>query len=196
MELKPDQTIEFLKGLPNKLTLLRIAMIPLLFVTYPLAKATNNSAFGVITALLFLAAAVTDFLDGYFARKYQTVTVFGAVVDQIADKLLSGSALVLLAAGGVIPAFVVALLIGRDFAVSGIRLVAMEHGIRVAVNQWGKIKTVVQDSAIFSLFINELFLGIEFGKIGVLLIICALLVSLYSAFLYWREFWPKLQNQT
>ena len=112
---KLTATADFLKHLPNKLTLLRIAAIPLLLIVYPFSPKKLN----VFCALLFAFAALTDLLDGYFARKYQNVTPLGALLDPIADKMLMASSLVLLASEGVIWALMAGLLISRDLAKIG-----------------------------------------------------------------------------
>ena len=128
-------------NLPNKLTLMRVIMVPP-FVLFLLGD------FGVtgdiIALLLFLAASFTDFLDGYIARKYHLVTNFGKFMDPLADKLLVGSAAICLTAIGRIPAWAVVILIGREFVISGFRLIAAERGLVIAAGWLGKIKTVLQ----------------------------------------------------
>ncbi len=128
-------------NLPNKLTLMRVIMVPP-FVLFLLGD------FGVtgdiIALVLFLAASFTDFLDGYIARKYHLVTNFGKFMDPLADKLLVGSAAICLTAIGRIPAWAVVILIGREFVISGFRLIAAERGLVIAAGWLGKIKTVLQ----------------------------------------------------
>ena len=128
-------------NLPNKLTLMRVLMVPP-FVLFLLG------GFGVtgdiIALVLFLAASFTDYLDGHIARKYNLVTNFGKFMDPLADKLLVGSAAICLTAIGRIPAWAVVILIGREFVISGFRLIAAERGIVIAAGWLGKIKTVIQ----------------------------------------------------
>ncbi|MBQ6362034.1 MAG: CDP-diacylglycerol--glycerol-3-phosphate 3-phosphatidyltransferase [Lachnospiraceae bacterium] len=128
-------------NLPNKLTLMRVLMVPP-FVLFLLGD------FGVtgdiIALVLFLAASFTDYLDGHIARKYNLVTNFGKFMDPLADKLLVGSAAICLTAIGRIPAWAVVILIGREFVISGFRLIAAERGIVIAAGWLGKIKTVIQ----------------------------------------------------
>ena len=128
-------------NLPNKLTLMRVLMVPP-FVLFLLGD------FGVtgdiIAMVLFLAASFTDYLDGHIARKYNLVTNFGKFMDPLADKLLVGSAAICLTAIGRIPAWAVVILIGREFVISGFRLIAAERGIVIAAGWLGKIKTVIQ----------------------------------------------------
>ena len=130
-------------NLPNKLTILRVAMIPL-FVVFMLWETFPYSDY--IAGGLFVAACVTDFFDGYLARKYQQVTTFGKFMDPLADKLLVCSALIcfLVDSSAEMPAWVVIIIISREFIISGFRLVAAEKGVTIAASYWGKIKTVVQ----------------------------------------------------
>ncbi len=122
---------------PNKLTILRILLVPVFIV---LLLQGMNIAAGVV----FIAASLTDTLDGYLARKNNEITVFGKFMDPLADKLLVCSALICLVDLHRIPSWVAILIVGRDFIISGFRLVAAERGIVIAANMWGKVKTVVQ----------------------------------------------------
>ncbi len=128
-------------NLPNKLTLLRVLMVPP-FVLFLLGDFGMTG--DIIALVLFLAASFTDYLDGHIARKYHLVTNFGKFMDPLADKLLVGSAAICLTAIGRIPAWAVVILIGREFVISGFRLIAAERGIVIAAGWLGKIKTVVQ----------------------------------------------------
>ena len=128
-------------NLPNKLTLLRVFMVPP-FVFFLLADFGKTG--DIIALVLFLTASFTDFLDGYIARKYHLVTNFGKFMDPLADKLLVGSAAICLTAIGRIPAWAVVILIGREFVISGFRLIAAERGLVIAAGWLGKIKTVLQ----------------------------------------------------
>ena len=180
---------EWLKNLPNKLTLARIGAIPLLLVLYPLQLGTTIN---VISAVIFLLAALTDLLDGYLARKYQNVTPLGALLDPIADKMLVAASLVLLASTHAAPALLAGLLICRDIAVNGVRLLALEQGITVAVNDLGKWKTAATMVAIFCLFINDNhFLGLPFRTVGMIALWLGLGLSLYSAWTYGRGYLEK-----
>ncbi len=128
-------------NLPNKLTVLRVCLVPvfLVFLMVP------DIPFGKWIALfVFIAASVTDLLDGRIARKNNLVTDFGKFMDPLADKLLVDSALIALISLDRIPAWVVIIIIGREFIISGFRLVAADNGVVIAAGWWGKIKTVVQ----------------------------------------------------
>ena len=128
-------------NLPNKLTILRVIMIPifLVFLMVPGIPAGKWIALGV-----FIAASLTDMLDGRIARKYNLITDFGKFMDPLADKLLVCSAMIALIDLDRIPAWVVIVIIAREFIISGFRLVASDNGVVIAAGWWGKVKTVVQ----------------------------------------------------
>ncbi len=129
-------------NLPNKLTLLRVLLIPffIFFLTTDYIGAVSKwIALGV-----FCAASLTDFFDGYIARKYNLVTNFGKFMDPLADKLLVCSALICFTAMGRMPAWIVIVIVAREFIISGFRLIAAEQGIVIAASMWGKFKTATQ----------------------------------------------------
>ena len=126
---------------PNKLTILRVIMIPF-FVVFMLADMGRTGDY--IALALFCLASLTDFFDGYLARKNHLVTNFGKFMDPLADKLLVGSAAICLIEMGRIPAWVVVILISREFIISGFRLIAADNGVVIAASMWGKFKTVCQ----------------------------------------------------
>ncbi len=128
-------------NLPNKLTTLRVIMIPF-FVVFMLADMGRTGDY--IALALFCLASLTDFFDGYLARKNHLVTNFGKFMDPLADKLLVGSAAICLIEMGRIPAWVVVILISREFIISGFRLIAADNGVVIAASLWGKFKTVCQ----------------------------------------------------
>jgi CDP-diacylglycerol--glycerol-3-phosphate 3-phosphatidyltransferase len=176
---KLSVTRDWLKHLPNKLTLARIAAIPLLLLIYPFLPSLN-----VFCAFLFAIAALTDLIDGYLARKYGNVTPLGALLDQVADKMLVAASLVLLANAQVIPAFVAGLLICRDIAVNGIRLMALEQSLKIEVSEFGKWKTTLLSFAIFCLFINERLFNLPFREAGMIMLWGGVALSLWSAWAY------------
>jgi CDP-diacylglycerol--glycerol-3-phosphate 3-phosphatidyltransferase len=128
-------------NLPNKLTVLRVIMIPffLFFLLSPAIPYHNWIALGI-----FVVASITDLLDGYIARKYKLVTNFGKFMDPLADKLLVCSALIALVELERIAAWMVIVIIAREFIISGFRLVASDEGVVIAASFWGKLKTNVQ----------------------------------------------------
>lgn len=130
-------------NVPNQLTILRVIMIPL-FVVAMLWESLPYSDY--LAGGLFIAACATDFLDGYLARKYNQITTFGKFMDPLADKLLVCAALIcfLVDPDTNMPAWVVIVIISREFIISGFRLVAAEKGVTIAASYWGKVKTFVQ----------------------------------------------------
>lgn len=134
-------------NLPNKLTILRVIMIPF-FVVCLLWDGGDNHTLRYVAAVIFIVASFTDMLDGKIARKYNLVTNFGKFMDPLADKLLVCSALICLIELGSIPAWMVIVIISREFIISGFRLVASDAGIVIAASYWGKFKTVFQMAAV------------------------------------------------
>lgn len=128
-------------NLPNKLTVFRVILIPF-FVVFLLFDMTDYDRW--IALAIFIIASLTDFLDGHIARKYNLVTNFGKFMDPLADKLLVCSALICLVELARIPAWIVILIIAREFIISGFRLVASDNGVVIAASYWGKFKTTFQ----------------------------------------------------
>lgn len=130
-------------NLPNKLTLLRVIMIPF-FVCFLLLENGANPTYRYIAAAIFIIASFTDMLDGKIARKYNLVTNFGKFMDPLADKLLVCSGLICFTALNQLAAWIVIVIISREFIISGFRLVASDNGVVIAASYWGKFKTVSQ----------------------------------------------------
>lgn len=128
-------------NLPNKITIFRVIMIPI-FLVFLLIPGIPNGKY--IAAAIFIIAALTDFLDGYLARKYHLITNFGKFMDPLADKLLVCSALICFVQLELLPAWIVIIIISREFIISGFRLIASDNGVVIAASWWGKIKTNVQ----------------------------------------------------
>ena len=139
-------------NLPNKLIILRTIMIPvfLIFLYIPGLGMTGD----VLAAAIFVLASFTDLLDGKIARKYNLVTNFGKFMDPLADKLLVCSALIALVDLNRIPAWVVIIIIAREFIISGFRLIASDNGVVIAASYWGKFKTTFQMIMIILLILN------------------------------------------
>ena len=139
-------------NLPNKLTILRTIMIPvfLIFLYIPGLGMTGD----VLAAAIFVLASFTDLLDGKIARKYNLVTNFGKFMDPLADKLLVCSALIALVDLNRIPAWVVIIIIAREFIISGFRLIASDNGVVIAASYWGKFKKTFQMIMIILLILN------------------------------------------
>ena len=137
---------------PNKLTVARMILVPFLVVF--LLTGWGGEANRWICLAIFVAASVTDWFDGHLARKYNLITNFGKFMDPLADKLLVCSAMICMIEVDKLPAWVVIIIIGREFIISGFRLIAAENGIVIAANYWGKFKTVSQMIMIILLILN------------------------------------------
>ena len=135
---------------PNKLTMLRVIMVPIFMIAY------MYTSYNILSMLIFVLAFLTDMLDGYLARKNNQVSNFGKIMDPLADKLLVAAAMVLLTKNGLVSEWITIVVLAREFAVSGIRIAAAAEGNVVAASSWGKIKTIWQFVAItLALIINE-----------------------------------------
>ena len=145
-------------NLPNKLTVLRVIMIPF-FVLFMLTDFAGAASKYVALAI-FCIASFTDFLDGYLARRDYLVTNFGKFMDPLADKLLVCSALICLIPQGKLETWIVLVIIAREFIISGFRLVASDNGIVIAASYWGKFKTVSHMSMIILLILDIPFLWV------------------------------------
>ena len=168
---------------PNKLTLLRVIMIPF-FVLFMLAP-IGGEAHKWIALVLFIIASLTDTLDGYLARRDNLVTNFGKFMDPLADKLLVCSALICLIETGMLPSWVVIIIISREFIISGFRLIASDNGIVIAASWWGKAKTISQMVMIIVLIAD---FGGVFDIIGTILIVIATALTVISLIDYlWKN---------
>jgi len=172
--------------LPTALTLFRIVLIPVFGLCFLLSSPWTN----ILTVAVFLLAAVTDWLDGYLARRLGQSSDFGAFLDPVADKLMVAVALIALVSvyPGVWMAIPAAVIVGREIAVSALREWMAEIGKRasVAVNQLGKFKTVMQMAAIAMLLYREPLLGVPVPQLGFILLWLSALLTLYSAYVYVR----------
>lgn len=136
-------------NLPNKLTLCRIILVPIFMIFVSLTEfgtETFNATWYLVAGIVFAAASFTDYLDGHLARKWHMVTDFGKFADPLADKLLTTVALIYMMRDGVCSPVVLCIILAREFAVSGLRMVAAgaKDGKVIAANMWGKVKTVLQ----------------------------------------------------
>ena len=172
-------------NLPNAITLLRIGILPVLF----LILLEPGEAMSLAISILFILAALTDLLDGYVARRYNIVTRMGKLLDPIADKIIMSAALVLLIPVGRAPAWVVALMVMRDFAVDGLRSMAAAEGQVIEASQLGKYKTFCQIIAVSALIIHYPIYGIDAGSIGTMFLYVALALSLWSGADYLVKFY-------
>ena len=162
-------------NLPNKLTVLRVLMIPF-FVAFLLFDITGPADKWIALAI-FCIASLTDLLDGKIARKYNLVTNFGKFMDPLADKLLVCTAIICLTSMGKLNVLVVVVIIAREFIISGFRLIASDNGIVIAASYWGKFKTVFQMAMTIVLIMD---LGGVFETIGSVLTVIALILTIVS----------------
>lgn len=163
-------------NIANKLTMLRIFMVPI-FVLFMYLNIENSR---IIAAIIFAVASFTDFLDGYIARKSNLVTNFGKFADPLADKILVSAALICLTELGDIPAWGVIIIIGREFAVTGFRIIAASENITIAASPLGKVKTVSQLLSLIILLTNITMIY----KIGIVLFYIAILFTIISGIDY------------
>lgn len=170
-------------NLPNALTLLRIFLVPVLVAL--LLTRTEHGLF--LGALVFGLGVLTDYLDGYFARKRNQVTRLGILLDPIADKLLTTAAFISLVEMDAAPAWMVVIIVGREFAVTGLRNLAAGRGVLIAASGLGKGKMVSQVVAILLLLLGQRFTLLR--PLGVVALWVVLVLALVSAVDYFRRFW-------
>lgn len=169
---------------PNTLILYRISVIPVIvtLLIFP------NRICTFMAAILFSAAAVTDYLDGYLARKRGLVTRFGRVMDPVADKLLVSTTFIMLTALGWVPAWMVCVIVGREIAVTGLRNIIAENQEDVSASWLGKYKTGFQIAAIIPLVIHYPYFGVDLNAVGLFFLWGALAFTLWSGIDYFIRF--------
>ena len=172
---------------PTLITMSRIVIIPLFIIVTPV----NNLA----GALIFGLASLTDFLDGYVARKSGKVTKFGIILDPLADKFLVIAALVVLVDMARVSVWIAVIIIVREFLVTGLRVVALSKDIVIKAEMGGKLKTGFQITAIIFLILGWDVLGIDFFDIGVILIWISIVLAIISGVQYVTNFWKKILSQ-
>jgi len=169
---------------PNSLTLFRIAAMPLLIILLMF----ENRLLSVLAAFVFSVAAITDYFDGYVARRYHLVSTLGKIMDPLADKLLVSTAFIMMIPLDRVPAWIICLILGRELAVTGLRNIIAERGEDVAASWLGKFKTGFQIGAIIPLLIHYSFFGIPFQLIGEIVLWAALVITLWSGADYFLRF--------
>lgn len=172
------------------MTFSRIAVVPLLiFLLYFDSRIIN-----FVTALLIIAAAVTDGLDGYLARKYQLVTTFGKLLDPVADKILLVSTMVMLVFLGRAPAWIVCLILCREIAITGLRAIMAEQGIIIDASPLAKYKTVFQIVAVVALTLHYPLFGIDAHAVGTIFLWMALGLTWWTGYQYFSKALPYLNE--
>ncbi len=175
---------------PNNLTLFRIISAPLIVVLMMMP----NRFTALIASLLFSVAAITDYFDGYLARRYHMVSNLGKVMDPVADKLLVSAALIMLVDLGWAPAWIVCIIIGRELAVTGLRNIIAQNKLDVSASSLGKYKTGFQIAAIIPLLLHYPAIGFDFQAIGFFFLWGALIFTLWSGVDYFIRYRKLLQT--
>jgi CDP-diacylglycerol---glycerol-3-phosphate 3-phosphatidyltransferase len=184
-------------NLPNSLTLSRIFAVPLLVVL--LLTRVNNPDRAVVelsiylATIVFLGASITDYFDGYFARKRQQVTTLGMLLDPVADKLLTSAAFISLVGLKWVPAWMVVIIIGRDIAVSGLRNIASSEGFTIDASELGKIKMAMQVVAITLIILRNQLSWLS--SLSIVALWLVVIFALVSAIDYFRKFWKKVDDR-
>lgn len=192
-------------NLPNKLSIFRILLMPIMLLVYYLVpgqvEVLNISTASLILCIIFIIGSLTDYIDGKIARKNNLITDFGKFIDPLADKVLVLTALVILVEMGIVPAWIPVIVLTREFAVSGYRLVAAsKSGNVIAASKWGKIKTVSQMIAITFMFLNKykffefIKLSFEADKTGYILNLIGSILLLFSVIATIFSGWDYLKH--
>ncbi|WP_028575246.1 CDP-diacylglycerol--glycerol-3-phosphate 3-phosphatidyltransferase [Desulfonatronovibrio hydrogenovorans] len=177
-------------NLPNSLTFARIASIPLIVVLlYFPGKLTS-----ALAMLVFIAASLTDLVDGMVARKYNMVTNMGKFLDPLADKLLITSVMIMLVANGWLQAWIAIVIIGREITVTGLRAIAADQNIVIAADSYGKLKTIFQVVALCPLILHYPWWGFDPNLMGQILIHIALVLAVFSGVNYLRRFYSQARE--
>jgi CDP-diacylglycerol--glycerol-3-phosphate 3-phosphatidyltransferase len=174
-------------NLPNALTIMRIMAIPIIvLLLFSPGKVTS-----FVAALVFLFAAITDGLDGYIARRQNIVTTLGKFLDPMADKLLVITSLIMLIHLGRVPAWIVAVIAGREMAVTGLRAIAINEGIVISASPLGKYKMLLQVIATTNLICHYSYYSIDFHNVGMIFLWAALILTVWSGLDYFRGFFGQ-----
>jgi len=185
-------------NIPILLTWLRIAMIPLMIAVFYVPESwLQDVGSNLAATLIFVVAAVTDWLDGYLARRWNQTSAFGAFLDPVADKLVVAAALIMLVQLGRLDAILASIIIGREITISALREWMAQIGAHksMAVSMIGKIKTVAQMVAIPLLLYHSPISGLDVQNLGTWLIYIAAVLTLWSMGYYMRMAWPHLAEQ-
>lgn len=179
-------------NLPNSLTFFRIACIPLVLLFLNprvlLFFQFSGKVGSFLAGLLLGLAWITDVLDGFLARRYESVTTLGKFLDPLADKILVSVTMIMLIPLGRIPVWMVILIIAREMAVTGLRGIAVSEGIVIQASSLGKYKTVSQSVALVALCLHYSYLGVNLHLLGMVFLWVALILTLWSGWDYFRQF--------
>jgi len=164
--------------------MIRIILIPIFIIFLLLRKQIPGAE--VFSLAVFILAAITDSLDGYMARKHKMVTKFGKIVDPVADKLLISAALITFVSLNEISIWAAILIIGREFAVTGLRIIAAKDGVIISASIWGKIKTTIQITAVIAVIVDPKIITLPY-YIPNILIWLAVIITIYSGYKYFKS---------
>ena len=189
---RSDFSRQNLTTLPNVLTYLRMAVIPLivLFLTPPASSLSLNTAF-----FLFVVASITDLLDGILARRHNLVTSIGKLLDPLADKLLTSAVLIMLIPLGKVPAWLVFLIIGREITITGLRSIAAGHGLILNASRMGKNKMISQTVALIFLLLCIPSIQSSLDKLGMFFLWVSVILSYWSAGDYFVHFYREAKRR-
>ena len=196
-QLITKKRLSIIFTLPNLLTLFRIFVTPLFFILFFYFP---TKVFSLLASLLFALASLTDFLDGYIARRWNLETSLGKFLDPLADKLLVAVALIMLIPLDRVPSWMVAVIIGREILVTGLRVVAVTEGLVISASRLGKYKTVLQILSVICLLIHyeyqlniqSSYFLINFNEMGMGLLWIAMFVTVWSGIDYFRKFFKQV----
>jgi len=185
--MRSETQVRYL-NIPNSLSIIRIVCAPVL----ALMLLSPGRLLSVAAAVIFAIVCATDWLDGYLARRWSSVTTLGKFLDPLADKIIVTTVLIMLVPLGRIPAWAVAILISREMAVTGLRAIAVDAGVVIAASKLGKWKTFMQIAAIVPLLVHYPFFGIDFQVIGLVLFAAALILTVWSGIDYFAAFFRRV----
>jgi CDP-diacylglycerol--glycerol-3-phosphate 3-phosphatidyltransferase len=182
-----------MERVPNILTICRILAAPVLVVLLSFPSPLTRA----VAALLFILASVTDYFDGYLARRYNVISSVGKLLDPMADKLLVMTALIMVVScpQGSVPAWMVVIILGREIMITSLRGVASAQGVVIEAEELGKYKTILQIFAITGLFMHYPYFWIDFHLGGMYFLWASLVLSLWSGMDYFRKFWHAAVRQ-
>ena len=180
--------------MPNAVTVGRLAAVPLIIILLT-AYPKGGEFVSAVTAIIYLAAALTDLLDGHLARKYNLVSTLGRFLDPLADKLLAASAFIMLIPLGRVPAWVVFLILAREIAVTGLRAIAAERGLVISASDSGKQKALAQNTALFCLLWHYPLLWADTAFVGTVILYVALAVTYWSGGQYFAGYWREIKAE-
>lgn len=171
-------------NVPNALTVFRIMAVPFIVALLYFPSRTT-----CLLATVFLIAILTDLADGFWARKYNQVTNFGKFLDPLADKILIASVMIMLVGLNWIPAWIAIIVVIRELLVTGLRAIAADKGQVIAADKYGKMKTIMQSVAMVPLIYHYPLFGIDIAKVGFVLLLVAVALTLYSGWNYLYGFY-------